>query len=130
MVRVATTQPENQNFVTVCRLLGPDGTVITSSNATEVKYTVYDLDAALSGTPVKAETALGAVGDALTSALTVDGYWPYDSTGYNFLHTLTNTDISGSFTQRGGHTYEVVYKVTTTAFGVLYIQSLFTVTSS
>lgn len=129
MVRVFKAQPENQSLLTVARVLAPDGTVLTPTNVSALTYTIYDRDAELPATPIKSETSL-TVSDVMQTALTVDGYWPYDSTGYNFKDTRVNGDVSGSFTQRGGHTYEIVYKLTTTSWGVLYVTSVFMVTSA
>lgn len=129
-LRVQHEQPEGQSFVTVARLLGPDGGVISDAITSSVTVTVYDRDAELPATPILDETELGSPSEALTSALTVDGFWPYDSTGYNFLHIMTDSDIDPGFVQRGGHTYEFVYAIETAAYGTLKLSSVFYVVSA
>lgn len=127
------TQPEGQNFYTVARLLAPDGTALTTANVSGAYWSFYDLDAELPADPLVDNEELSSVGLALKSALTVDGYWPYDSTGYNVFNVITPADIeliSTDFVQRGGHTYEVVLRFVTEDYGDMYLTSRFTVTAA
>jgi len=58
-----------------------------------------------------------AVSAVLKSALTVDGYWPYDSIGYNWFSFVEPTD----FAQVGGQVVRLEYRLVTANFGIDYV---------
>ena len=62
-------------------------------------------------------SASPAVSAVLKSALTVDGYWPYDSIGYNWFSFTEPTD----FAQVGGAVFRYEYRLVTANFGVDYV---------
>lgn len=82
---------------------------------TSVTLSVYDLQSSDPATAIYTSGSL-TVSDVFKAALTVDGYWDGDTTGYNMFHRVVNA----LFETVGGHTYRFEYKVVTPNFGDLY----------
>lgn len=82
---------------------------------TSVTLSVYDLQSTDPATAIYTSGAM-TTSDVFKAALTLDGYWEQDSTGYNLFHRFTNA----LFETVGGHTYRFEYKVVTPNFGDLY----------
>lgn len=86
-----------------------DGGAMAPSDCTSWGLRVYDVD---SSSP---STAVYVVAGASPSLVLTGTYrtWDEDSTGYNFSHTLTETD----WTRKSGHTYRAEYSLSCVSDG-------------
>ena len=113
------TFDEGTNWYLVERVSLPNGVNIVRADVTNIDLAVFDLDAAAPQTAIYTQTAI-STNSIITASLTVDGYWPFDATGYNFLGTVlaTSVDIDGL------HRARVEYKLNTASYGALYVSFL------
>jgi hypothetical protein len=111
---------EGTNHVALARIQTEDGILLTTSLVDSITVTVYDMslrDApqtnVYEATPAEGD---GAGTGAIWNTLQTDDGWGLDDIGYNFIHVVTNTNV----TWRAGHTYRVVYQVAFTNTDALY----------
>ena len=96
---------EGSNVTTVARITLPNGTALDRA----------DVAADPEDTALAIATAI-TTADA--AALTNDGFWAVDSTGYNFRHAASGTNFG-----EGGRRYRLEYHITTSSYGTVYIVS-------
>ena len=119
---------EGTNVTTVARVTLPSGTALATSHiGTDPQILLYIYDITDGGTTKSASyNSNGSSGHsadgnlakatATKSSLTNDGYWTVDSTGYNFIHT-----VSGSLFTEGGRRYRLEYHIVTSNFGTVFV---------
>ena len=134
---------EGENFGTAALLSDPLGVALQISDITSWDVRIYDQSRRdsvrhqdtvyqnLGVTPAtnNTNTTPGSAG-IFSNIIRNDGYWQGQPPGYNFLHIITSTvweAYSPAFDPRGGHTYRVEYKFTTT-WNVLCIKHYVRVT--
>ena len=113
----------------MARVTLPSGTVLATSHIgdadPQIVLYVYDITdgsttktASYNSNGSSSHSADGnlAKATATKSALVNDGYWTVDSTGYNFIHT-----VSGSLFTEGGRRYRLEYRITTSNDGTLFV---------
>lgn len=71
-------------------------------------------------------SAVVVVSAVIFNTLQLDGYWGLDSDGYNFRHKIRQADL-GTVNLEGGKTYMFVYRLTTSAEGVIPLIFFWTV---
>lgn len=103
------TVPEGVDVTHVARVVKANGTAFTSSDfSSPGTYDVEVYDD--SGTQILNETGTSvSTGDPVFDSLQTDGYWDgKDDKGYNFRHTLTQSELSTD-AFAGGKSYRTVY---------------------
>ncbi|QDU54326.1 hypothetical protein [Aeoliella mucimassa] len=102
--------------VLLARIVGPEGTAVTTSDLASVRYSVYQVDPvdpdALTAVEGHAEVSL-TVADVFYDTLQTGGPWSVDETGYNFRHDLP-VDSDEAFPIAGAD-YQVRYEVIPTS---------------
>ena len=116
----ATFRPTEDSQVTVrARLVGDEGALLTQSSvggdADAITVTVFDLDSATPETAIYGPVNLSKT-TVLFNSLQTAG-WDSGGGGYNFKDTRTAAQLLFD----GGRRYTLKYKITTTAYGSLYI---------
>ena len=118
---------EGSNVTTVARVTLPNGASMVAGDVDpdpSILLYVYDITDG-STTATASYSQDGSVGSADTNLAhdtavkasdTNDGYWTVDSTGYNFIHT-----VSGSLFTEGGRRYRLEYRITTSNFGTVFV---------
>ena len=119
---------EGSNVTTVARVTRPNGASMFASYIDpdpSILLYVYDItDGSTTKTAsYNSNGSGGHSGDAtlahdtaVKTSDTNDGYWTVDSTGYNFIHT-----VSGSLFTEGGRRYRLEYRITTSNFGTVVV---------
>ena len=119
---------EGSNVTTVARVTLPNGASMFASYIDpdpSILLYVYDItDGSTTKTASYNSNGSGGHSGAATLAHdtavktsdTNDGYWTVDSTGYNFIHT-----VSGSLFTEGGRRYRLEYRITTSNFGTVFV---------
>ena len=118
----AYTFQEGANWYLAERISLPNGAFAVRADVTNIDLAVYDMDSATPEVAIYTATAL-STNPRMETALVVDGYWPYDTTGRNFLDTILAT----SLTARGDHRFIVEYVLNTVSYNkvvVLFIVKL------
>lgn len=110
------TFDEGSNWYLPERVTLPNGAYAARADVTNIDLAVFDLDAASPQTAIYTATGI-STNSIIPASLTVDGYWPYDTTGYNFLATVlaTSVDVNGL------HRVRVEYKLNTASYGAVYV---------
>ena len=119
---------EGSNVTTVARVTLPNGASMFASYIDpdpSILLYVYDITDG-STTATASYNSNGSSGHsadgnlahdtAVKTSDTNDGYWTVDSTGYNFIHT-----VSGSLFTEGGRRYRLEYRITTSNFGTVFV---------
>ena len=119
---------EGSNVTTVARVTLPNGASMFASYIDpdpSILLYVYDITDG-STTKTASYNSNGSSGHsadgnlahdtAVKTSDTNDGYWTVDSTGYNFIHT-----VSGSLFTEGGRRYRLEYRITTSNFGTVFV---------
>lgn len=121
--------PEQQDIVSLARVVGPDNSTIVQSQANGSppwSLDVYNLaSSATPGVPVYSFTG-SAASEVLFNSLQLDGYWSVDRIGYNFRHQLAQS----TFTQAGGSKYRLEYVLNTSLWGPIRLFFELTVRSA
>ena len=119
---------EGSNVTTVARVTLPNGASMFASyinSDPSILLYVYDITdgsttatASYNSNGSSGHTADGnlAHDTAVKTSDTNDGYWTVDSTGYNFIHT-----VSGSLFTEGGRRYRLEYHIVTSNFGTVFV---------
>ena len=102
---------EDSGASLMARVVDNDGTDITQSDITTIKYSVFDV----SDPGAASNTGLN-VSDVVFDTLQTDARWTKDSTGYNFRH-----DLPASALPEGDHVYRVEYKFTPASGEVFHV---------
>ena len=108
---------EKQDVTTTARVVTAAGAplIATDLSSDLVDLRVYDMS---TGQPTLVATVADI--DNTMSALTVDGLWPLDTTGYNFKHVYNSADIL-----KGGKTYNLEYTFNTDdPIGPIYVVTI------
>ena len=106
------TFDEGSNWYMPERVSLPNGLAVVRADVTNIDVSVFDGDAASPQTAIYTATGI-STNTIMTAVLTVDGYWPYDTTGYNFLATIAATSVD----VQGLHKVYVEYALNTASFG-------------
>lgn len=113
------TFDEGANWYLPERVSLPNGVYVVRADVTNIDLAVFDLDAASPQTAVYTQTAI-STNSIIPASLTVDGYWPYDTTGYNFLGSIAASSVDVN----GLHRARVEYVLNTVSFGKVYVSFL------
>ncbi len=110
--------PEYVDVTLVARVWAADGVNLATSDfdgTSDWDLEVYDEKGVEVFSDIDASNAADD-GVLIKNTLVTDGYWgDKDSTGYNFIHTVTQTQVS----MLGGKTYRFVMRLNTTSHGVI-----------
>lgn len=115
VVTVQGEHPEGQDIWTLARVVGADGSILTSSVVTAWDLRAYDLSSLTPSTAILTQTG-EAVSNVIV-AIVADGYWDVDDIGYNFRRQTTAANLPTV----GGRTYRLEFKLTTTIWGFVYV---------
>ena len=117
---------EGSNVTTVARVTLPNGAAMVAGDVDadpSILLYVYDItDGSTTKTASYNSNGSGHTADAnlahdtAVKALTNDGYWTVDSTGYNFIHA-----VSGTLFPEGGRRYRLEYRIATSNFGTVFV---------
>ena len=107
---------EGQDPTTAARVVDQYGEVLVASDLSGdlVDLKVYDMSTGQPTQVANVDDISGTIG-----ALTVDGLWTIDATGYNFKHTFD----SGAYL-KGGKTYNLEYTLHTDSLGPIYVVTI------
>ena len=109
---------EDSGATCMARVLGTNGAVITQAVVSSIAGTLTNTTA---GTSV---TLTVVVATAVFDTLQTDARWTADSTGYNFLYTISAANLATpaityraefAFTPTSGEVYHVVFSLKTKA---------------
>lgn len=107
---------EGADATVVARIVTADGTDLqqadlTGTSGQEIAYSVFDLDGDTPGTAIATGTLNKTA--VVFDTLQTDGWWNNeDEFGYNFRHTIANTELPG-----GGHRARIEYSGESSTFG-------------
>jgi len=104
---------KNGAAILLARIVGSDGSPITTSDVATLRYSVLELDECHPDQQVAIDghnDASLTLGSVLHDTLQTDSLWTADSTGYNFRHEI---DVaSNEAFPKAGVSYQVRYQVT------------------
>ncbi len=123
---ITGTIAEGSDIYVVARVETPNQAIPLSGGAadtavTSVTLNVYDIPT--DSPEVLVYTAALTAANCFKAALTVDGYWTQDTTGFNFFNRILAT----AFEQHGGHRVRCEYSVLTPNFGIIAVDALVTI---
>ena len=106
-----------QQIKTLARLVDSSGALIDSDDLSAIRLQAFEpgsndaiVIGALSATGVVVATSTA------TDTLSTSGGWSADSKGYNFSHTFDTSTFL-----KGGRSYRLEYRITTSSAGVLFV---------
>ncbi len=98
---------ERSDAVLTARIVrAVDDAVVTSTAVSGCHLKVYDISSQTPSTDIFVGADPGA---AVITAITNDAAWTVDSTGRNFLYTLSNSEVTGGY--EGGHVYRAQFYI-------------------
>lgn len=112
------TFQEGANWYLAERISLPTAAYAVRSDVTNIDLAVYDLNSDSPEIAVYTATALSNT--AMETALVVDGYWPFDTTGRNFLGIILATSVQGW----GCHHFRVEYVLNTGSYNKIPVRFL------
>ena len=94
---------------------------MTTATISSLVLRVFEKGSSTENTAIYMDSSL-TVGGTFFDTLQTDDYWDVDDIGYNFRHTLTQTDLAASsVTLEGGKKYRLEYRIVTSSFGVVWV---------
>lgn len=121
--RLKGTICEGQDLFPEARVpLASSGNAIVQSDISgTITLTIYDVSGTTPNTAIYTDATLTAANLIFDTLQT----WDLDGTGYNFRHQLAISDIVAASTALlGGHSYELIYQLPTTAEGNIYVKGV------
>lgn len=106
-----------QQIKTLARLIGFDGALIDADDISTIRLQGFEPgsnDAMIIG--AGSLTGIVIATSAAAETLSTAGGWSADAKGYNFSHTYDTSTFL-----KGGRSYRLEYRITTSSLGVLFV---------
>lgn len=108
---VQQTVWQGGNAQNLSQVYGNAGTAVTQASLASIEYRLFEKDGAVVTNPTYLTIA-----SVIYNTLQTDGRWTRDTTGYNFLHTVTHLELAEADT-----TYVAEYRATDTSGNVFIL---------